>query len=62
MKIIDIKWTTTPTTAAWIKSLSTYQPIKNAINDGMVIIIAINVPFRKIFDEIFSGVFLSSNL
>ena len=49
---IAIKWITVAIIAANIKSFKKFQLIKNADNEGIVIIIAIMVPLTKIsFEE-----------
>ena len=49
---IAIKWITVAIMAAIIRSFNRFQLIKNADNEGIVIIIAIIVPLTKIsFEE-----------
>ena len=57
-----VKWITTPITADNIRSSRMYHPIKNAVKEGIVIIIAIIAPLRKILFIELEGIFSSFNL
>ena len=57
-KPIAIKCITVAIIAAKIISFERFHPIKNAVNEGIVIITAIIVPFTKI---LFEGFLLSFN-